>query len=54
MEIAMQITRKKRGQASGNQAVLSPLKVLSPSNGELITPPLGIFPRFFAFQVTVS
>ena len=45
----MQITRKKRRQASGNQAVLSP------ANEELITPPpLGIFPSFFAFQIVAD
>ena len=52
----MQITQKKRRQASGNQTMLSPVKALSPANGELITPPppLGIFPSFFAFQVAVG
>ena len=52
----MQITQKKRRQASGNQAMLSPVKVLSPANGELITPlpPPYTFPSFFAFQVAVG
>jgi hypothetical protein len=51
----MQITQKKRRQASGNQAMLSPVMVLSSANGELITPlPPYLFLHFFAFQAAVD
>jgi hypothetical protein len=55
IEITMQFTRNKRRLASGNPARLSPVRVLSPANGELITPhPPYLFLHFFAFQATVD
>lgn len=48
MEIAMQITRKKRRLASGNPSLLFP------ANGELNTPSPPLFLHSFASQLAVG